>query len=416
MQTLHFPVSRGFAPWLLVGLAVVWPTPARADIAPDPLSGGVSLASNGGATESVAMAAETVRLTLTDRKCSTVATFTMKNLTDSPVEMEVGFPIAYEGDLLGFVAKVNGEVIDNIASWPARREGRDWKRGWKTWKMTFPAAATTMIEVSYHNELQSQYSWNVGLGGRSFDRTILDAAKEEERADLKDRLVCCHAKYILKTGRGWAGPIGRCRVEVTLEEFTTDHLLPNFPHALHESGEPRHAPVVGKNTIVWDVKDYEPESDIWLQFTPRISESEAVALLERFHERSPANPFVVKNLAGYLRAKGRLEEEDALQVALLKRWSNRIALWGPKANDMQELAYSREVLGVVRTMIGMYGEDREARHPERAAEVIRPIVVRLREQIELAPPSDRFVKLFRPQIDRALKWCDEHANAEQAAP
>jgi len=411
MQTLHLHVSRWFTLLLWASLAVCWPSPAGADIAPDPLSGGVSLGRNGGATESVAMVAETVRLNITESKCSTVATFTMKNVIDRPIEMEVGFPFAYEGDLRDFVAKVDGQQVKDVRD---RRTSR--RRLWKVWNMAFPAGKTTMVEVSYHNQLQSRYSWSVGLGGHPVDRTMLDAASEVERAKLKDRLVFNHAKYILKTGRGWAGPIGRCRIEVSLDGFTTDHLLPMYPYPLMENGERRHAPVVGRNTIVWDVKDYEPESDISLQFTPHISQPEAVALLQRFHKRSPENPYVVKNLAGYLRAEGRLEEEDALLLDLLKRWSKRIALWGPEANDMQELGYSREVLGVVRTMIGMYGEDREARHPEQAAKVIRPIAMRLREQSKLAPPTDRFVKLFRPHIDRALAWCDKHTATDEPAP
>jgi hypothetical protein len=411
MQTYHFPGRHCCAALQLACLAVLWPSLAGADIAPDPLSGGVSLGRNGGATESVAMAAETVRLTITDSKCSTVANFTMKNVTGRTIDMEVGFPFAYEGDLQDFVAKVDGQEVKDVRD---RRTSR--RRLWKVWTMTFPAGETTMVEVSYDNQLQSRYSWSVGLGGHPVDRTLLDAASDVERAQLENRLVCNHAKYILKTGRGWAGPIGRCRIEVTLDGFTTDHLLPRYPYPLSENGERRHAPVVGENTIVWDVKDYEPESDISLQFTPHISQQEAVALLQRFHQRSPENPYVVKNLAGYLRAEGRLDEEDALLLDLLKRWSKRIALWGPEATDMQELGYSREVLGVVRTIIGMYGEDRQARRPEQAAKVIRPIAMRLREQIKSAPPTDRFVKLFRPHIDRALAWCDKHTGTDEPAP
>jgi hypothetical protein len=390
---------------------MLWPSNASADIAPHPLSGGVTLGRNGGATNHVAMVEEVVRLSVSETECRTTATFQMKNVTRGPVEMQVGFPFAFEGDLVDFVAKVDGKPVDGIKDTPPVR-----RRQWKVWQMTFPADKTTTIEVSYRNQLQGIYSWTVGLASGSVDRTLLDRAGEAERAELEKRLVCRDVKYILETGRGWAGPIGRCRVEVTLEGLKVDNLLPQYPRPLIEDGMLRHAPEVRTNTIVWDVQDYEPESDISFQVTPHITRQEMHDLLARFNARFPDDPKIARHLAEHLRIAGRVDEADAVREELLKRWHGRIALWGPETGDLEALKNSREVWGLVLPMIGTFGKDYEATSPGRAAQVIEPIAKRLREQIDLAPPDDRFAKLFRSQIDAALAWCQKHAKAPTREP
>ena len=70
---------------------VIMTSPAEADIAPEPLSGGESLGSPS-FRAGVAMAEEPVTLKVGRKECRTVAVFHMKNRSDKDVTIRVGFP------------------------------------------------------------------------------------------------------------------------------------------------------------------------------------------------------------------------------------------------------------------------------------------------------------------------------------
>lgn len=386
---------------------------ARADIAPDPLSGGESLGSRSGSAK-VAMAEETVQLTIGRKECRTRAVFQMKNLTDEPVTMSVGFPVFHTTDLLDFRATVEGKPVE-VTGHPKTIRGR----GWKLWEMTFPASTTTEVEVSYRHELKQYSSWGVGPMYEDLGRHVREAALPEELAPLNGRFVKNDVYYILRTGRSWAGPIGRCRIEVGFADgLTLENVALGLPYPVsglppkkqRVSDEERISavPKTTKDSIVWELRDFEPDRDVAIPVAG-VTRKETRELLETIHKRDPFDPAIGRFLGEYRLAAGDPNARHEMNEKLLASWQDRIAIWGPESEDMVKLRHSREVFSLMRAVTGAYSKTMAAPNPQQIEPVIRKIALRLREQTKLAEPDSRTVKLYQPQLETTLKWCDEQA-------
>lgn len=397
-----------------VGLStLVAASPALADIAPEPLSGGESFGSPTGAAY-VAMAEETVTLKVGRKECRTVAVFQMKNLSDNDVTMRVGFPVFHTTDLLDFEASVEGDPV-KVTGHPKTRRGR----GWKLWEMTFPASKTTEVVVSYRHELSQRYSWGIGALYEDLGRHVKDAAKEEELAPLKGRFVKHDVHYILRTGRGWAGPIGRCRIEVEFQDgLSLDNVLLGLPRAMSglppggnrvpEEKRVTAKPKTTKDSIVWELKNFEPDRDVAIACAGTTNK-ETHQLLEKIHKRDPYDPMIARYLGEFrVNATGDPVERHAINQEILQMWQDRIAIWGPDSEDALKLRHSREVFSLMRAVTGAYSKDMAAPKPQSVEPVIRKICQRLEEQMKLAEPNSRTVKLYQPQIQKTLIWCAQN--------
>lgn len=392
---------------------VMMAPPVLADIAPNPLSGGESLGSPTGTTQ-VSMAEESVTLTVGRKECRTMAVFQMKNLSDKPVTMRVGFPVFHTTDLLDFQASVEGNPV-KVTGHPKTRRGY----AWKLWEMTFPATKTTKVVVSYRHELKQISSWSVGALYEDLGRHVRDAATPEELAPLKDRFVKHDVNYILRTGRGWAGPIGRCRIEVRFEDgLNLDNVLPGLPREMSglppnakrvpEEKRVRSKPKTTKDSVVWELKNFEPDRDVHIAYsgTP---EREIHELLEKIHKRDPFDPMIARYLGEFrVAATGDPLERHAMNQEILQTWQERIAIWGPESDDAQRLKHSREVFSLMRAVTGAYSKDMAASSPQQVEPVIRKICERLLGQMKLAEAGSRTVKLYEPQIAATLLWCDRN--------
>lgn len=384
-------------------------SPTLADIAPEPLSGGESIGSPSFST-GVSMAEETVTLTVGRKECRTVAVFQMKNATDKPVTMQVGFPVFHTTDLLDFKASVGGDPVA-VTGHPKTRRGR----GWKLWETTFPAGETTEIVVSYRHELSQRYSWSVGSLYEDLGRHVKDAATEEELAPYKNRFVKHDVHYILRTGRGWDGPIGRCRIEVAFKDgLSLDNVLPGM--RLEISGLPpertrvpeeeriRAAAKKTKDSIVWELKNFEPDRDVVVAYSGT-TQKETQELLEKIHKRDPVDPVIGRFVGEFREAAGDTGARHRMNARILSTWQDRIAIWGPESEDMVVLRHSREVFSLMRAVTGAYSKDMAAPKPAEVEPVIRKICERLEEQMKLAKEGSRTVKLYQPQIQQTLIWC-----------
>lgn len=402
------------SPILTVALAnSIGASPALADIAPDPLSGGETFGSPTGAAY-IAMAEETVTLTVGRKECRTMAVFQMKNLSDKPVTMRVGFPVFHTSDLLDFKASVEGDPV-KVTGHPKTRRGR----GWKLWEMTFPAKKTTEVVVSYRHELKQIYSWSVGSLYEDLGRHVKDAATPEELAPLKGRFVKHDVYYILRTGRGWAGPIGRCRIEVEFEDgLNMENVLPGLPREITglppntkrvpEEKRVRAKPKTTKDSIVWELRDFEPDRNVHFAYSGT-TRKETHELLEKIHKRDPLDPMIGRYLGEFrVAATGDPLERHAINQEILQTWQDRIDIWGKDSEDALKLRHSREVFSLMRAVTGAYSKDMAAPKPEYVEPVIRKICERLEEQMKLAKEGSRTVKLYQPQVQKTLIWCAQN--------
>lgn len=129
------------------------------------------------------------------------------------------------------MVKVDGKVVENPAD-----KSVDRRTKWKVWTMAFPAKKVTTVEVEYWNRIKARSSGVSGIDSvpdmllslTAYKRKPIGQATAEEMRqynELAGKLNHGEIRYILTTGAGWAGKIGKCRVEARFDGFTSDNLI-----------------------------------------------------------------------------------------------------------------------------------------------------------------------------------------------
>jgi len=416
-HSLFSAAIRGRCATLVAIGCLIVPTAVRGDIAPDPISGGVNFS---GSTNKVEMSEESVTLKVSATRCETNALFEMKNLTDADVTMEVGFPFGYPDDLRDFQVKVAGKEVADVAD---KSLGKRVK--WKVWKMTFPANAVTAVEVDYWNELKATYSWTsvaesvpgILLNVTPYKSKPKGQATEEDQRqhnELAARLQHGEVRYILKTGAGWAGKIGKCRVEAKFDGFTTASLISKFPYK-NEEYLPRD-PKIESDRLVWELKDFEPKDDIFFQVSPHITRQEMKELIEATLKEHPHHPKLVRLLADYCEFPDEKRQYEDLVDEMLTAWSTRFAIDGPDYVDKEHEQLSIRVWFSLRDMT-IQLDDREPLSAARKKKLL-PIVKALAERMQSQMPpngqikrtehlNEHQVKTFQFESAKVLTWVTE---------
>lgn len=411
----RFPVAVR----LVTLVAFVWfavPTVLLGDIAPNPLRGGVNFS---GSTDQVRMSEESVTLKVSATRCATNAVFQMKNLTAVDVRMEVGFPFAYPDDLRDFGVKVDGKPIQNVVEDTLGR-----KRKWKVWTMTFPAGAESKVEVNYWNELQADYSWVLGfesvpdllLGLTPYKQKPKGQATEadqREHNELARRLRHMQVGYILTTGAGWAGTIGKCRIEAQFDGFSTESLITRFPLA-NKDYLPRD-PQVERDKLVWVLTDFEPKHDISFQISPNITRTELKELIEANLKQRPHHSLLIRVFGDSCDSPQEIKRHEQLVDEMIAAWSKRFAVEGPDYVDREHAQQSIRVWFTVRELTFQrreqppLGDERK----KKLLPAFKEIAQRLKAQM---PPvgtsrtehlNEYQVKTFRQESEQMLKWVDD---------
>jgi Domain of unknown function (DUF4424) len=397
---------------IVFGFAVFTRTIVRADIAPDPLSGGKNLSAKGREKTTVAMVDEVVKLRLSKDTCQVDVVFTMKNIGKTPETIEVGFPGNYEDELGNFKATVDGtavKVSQKIEKWlePYLNFQRERSMLWKTWEMTFPPDKPVKIGVSYFTKMRDNH-WQT-----AYEFPVAEAlgafVPAGERATLEKKLVSRRIEYILRTGSHWSGPIGRCRIEVTFDGLTTDNV--DLTKRFFE----RDRATITRDKIVWDLKDYEPKVDVELSITPETTETATLALLEKTHKQYPEAVRITIILSEFLTAANRRAEADKLLLKLLTNWQDKIAIWGPESENTETLQGSHDVFHLIvkRTDEREHMNSIGFLNPSDFVPVIERIALRVQEQSKLADPIYKdSVNLYAKNIDQMLAWCRKHAKSK----
>ncbi|MCB0120495.1 MAG: hypothetical protein KDD72_15780, partial [Anaerolineales bacterium] len=202
--------------------------PAHADVAPPETVPGSNL-NPGDESTQVRMAAETVTLTISENPADpqtaiarTDAVFTMRNLGSTEEKMQVRFPLSFfNGNSDGFgrfpeiasiAVKVDGKSV------PTRRENQPFVNNessfeerdevpWAVFDVTFPPNQDVIIEVMYDVNGFGYYPYQA-------------------------------FKYILETGAGWNGTIGKADVIVRMPYEISEQNLDLTGQAGHGESTP----------------------------------------------------------------------------------------------------------------------------------------------------------------------------------
>ena len=406
---------------LLGSVVLLSENTARADIAPDPLSGGTNLAIKGGKTN-VAMVDEVVKLRVSRDACHVDVLFTMTNEGQAAETMQVGFPFFYSGELKDFKAVVDGIKIAAINEAGGRGEGGSleepvgWKPFWKLWKNTFEPGKPVKIQVTYWTKLTSgPWSWN--LDQQKLPDLLTSLSPPVERADLEKRLDVRRVTYILRTGSQWSGPIGKCRIEVQFDGLSTDNLV------LYQPEFEMPKAMVTRDRMTWDLENYEPKNDVVFRFTPAISRLETLKILERFQKQGHQNAVLTAATVEYLMAAGRQADAETALLKLLNDSRDKLVIFGPSGKLGLPLDESVSIFQLVRqiartpSFLQEYPTDSprqmrgplpsfEPRHPRAFVPALQQMARNVKTQAKQAPQAETY---YLDEADAILAWCEKQS-------
>ncbi|MCW8132058.1 MAG: hypothetical protein KIS92_17050 [Planctomycetota bacterium] len=299
----------------------------RADVAPEPLMTGGNNPSPRAKTE-VAMVWEEVDLRVSAEKNETTAVFGLKNLGGSATEFEVGFPSYFEMPLQDFSVTIDGEK--HLAA--VKKEGVKDFRGrerftyWMCWTMKFEPGQERKVEVKYWVKPEVRHEL--------YTRELSEA--------MQGKLCEMNSGYVLRTGRDWAGSIGKAVIRVHYNESVTKQNLTFGGAKRNWVYDPK------TNTDTLTLKDLEPDdsSDISYSFYAASPKERAETLTGLLKEKK-LQPWSMQCLLDLL------EKKNALGLAkedLAKKTGEILDLMTEQAYDQAKLSPGAEdvVLKVYR--------------------------------------------------------------------
>ncbi len=265
----------------------VFPSVMRADIAPNPLSGGISLETTGRESTDIALRHNTVKIVVTPTRCITRAFFRLHNL-GAATKLEVGFPLRYQGESPDFQLFINDKPVtfrDQVENY-VTPIGQPRPRHWKAWDMSFPEGETHLVEVRYSNPPAEDYVDEMGYYGRyPIYRHKIETDEDYDLADfgygksqmLSDWVKVKTMRYILVSGSYWKGPIERCRVEADISALPTDGIIRVSPIPASFSAQ----------KIVWQWSDIEPANNVRFTFMGASPQKEIIPYLRKILQSKP---------------------------------------------------------------------------------------------------------------------------------
>ncbi len=198
----------------------------------------------------VEMTKETVDLTLHRDFASVKAKFWLRNSADAKESLEVGFPSAAQpvhihfhdngvrvskwgkNAIRDFRATVDGEAVEakptrkDVASLPEHHN-------WLCWKMDFAPRGERIVEVEY------------------------EVASKDENYIETHCLQARQLTYVLKTGKGWHGPIGHAHITLRAADgLTLGHVDRTVPAPTQQSDD----------VLEWKIDSFEPERDVLIRY------------------------------------------------------------------------------------------------------------------------------------------------------
>lgn len=260
---------------------------ARADIAPNPLSGGISLQTTGREQTEIALRHNTVKIIVSPMLCTTRAFFRLHN-TGAATALEVGFPLMYQGeskDFQLFIDDKSATFHDKTEQVMVPIKGLI-PRYWKAWDMKFEADETQLVEVRYSNPPDEGYLEELGDHGRyPIYQQKIETDNDYDLADYgygKSQILSDWAKiktmeYILVSGSYWKGPIERCRVEADISALPNDGMIRVAPMPTSFSSR----------QIVWKWTDMEPTHNVRFLFLGASPRRQIIPYLQKILQSKP---------------------------------------------------------------------------------------------------------------------------------
>ena len=279
-----------------------------ADIRPNPLTGGKSLAPHEDEIDDVRMFEEDVQVRIFKDGIETIADFYMINEGET-VTMEVGFPYAYAKDFVEFRAFIDDVEVEV-------REGKVEKAVrnkhtityWKLWTMTFYKDKVCNIRVEYktnnnrHSDFRMRENKYFKLPAELFE-------------EMEYFTRCEYVEYYLSTGSRWKGVLDKCKIVFRLEDCPVDRIERILPND-------------GKRTeygAIWEYTDYEPRGWVRLTYYPNMPVKEIAPYLYDIVKQYPDDPRIASTIGRRIyKYFGGSKIQEEIYRESISRWDGLI--------------------------------------------------------------------------------------------
>lgn len=268
---------------LITILCLAWPQPGWTDAAPDPLNKGIRphrLSSR------VEMTAEQVTISLGEDICTVEAHFLFSNPSDTNETMEVGFPSGYPAEIIApviqaddkrIVPRISTEQTTERVPFDGGNEEKHHFTHWLLWDMTFKAGQSQSVSISYSvkpfdngDYVVTPYTAHRFAIEQEFHLHGWEITPEVQR--VLDAIQSKATGYILRTGSGWGGPIGKAVISV-------------FPENAVRWLSPQEKALFTEGGIEWQFVDTEPDFDIFVEYNPSLPLAEERQLAAKAYGR-----------------------------------------------------------------------------------------------------------------------------------
>jgi len=253
------------------------------DAAPDPLHKGIRPIRK---ISRVKLVSEQVDIVLGTERCDFAVTMVFRNRGLVAESMEVGFPTSYASEVrdarvwidereqktrYSLDKEIHQEVFEG------KPETRIYQTHWILWDMQFQAQKTCTLNMTYWVKPRENQAYMVTPYTR-FRNAIAEHFRGDGRkrpasvTKLLNAMTSRSTGYILQTGSGWAGPIGRAVVNV---------YHPGLGTGVLRWFQPEHDFRLTDKKLTWEFNRFDPDFDIDIEYNPRLTLAKERALVNR---------------------------------------------------------------------------------------------------------------------------------------
>lgn len=295
-----------------------------ADVAPDPITGGVTIMPQQDKETDIALIREEVFIDVWKESIKVKAIFALQN-TGGDKKLVVGFPYSYVDELMNFRANIQGLDLlvrdDAVTTADESIQDKKYTTYWKTWDMVFPKDSTQIVQIDYFSVPPSYSAQNYQMTTTEFSSWYAGSEKE----DIENKLKQFEVSYVLTTGAAWKGGIGQAHIRLILHDLGTDQI---------EEFSPQNGVTV-RDGIDWVFENFEPNENIYVSILPNIKKHESIPFFVATFNKHPEDSFVAEGLGRLYIKNGEVSKAMDIYSRFLLPANQVPKLWTEDASNFE---------------------------------------------------------------------------------
>jgi hypothetical protein len=380
-----------YATSIVVCLCVLALQPVKADIAPDPITGGVNPITR--ANTQIELVSEVVNIYANKKGFKTNAEFHLHN-SGPEVTTEIGFPFFPFTDehieqLNVFSASIDGTPVKTIKTdFSPTANTNDViappSDKWKHWPVHLTVGQNATIKVSYENDMPKIIDPSSAL-----DQQLLN--EDGKTGFYRDLLEpkAYQIQYQLATGSLWKGPIVDCKIVLHTDGIGREKVRSVMP--LPEE--------INKDTIVWQWKHFKPRRDLYFYLFDECTEMQQIQGLKDAIGKDPNNP----RLTACLGMLDWLQGDQPKSLAFFKDY-----LMKNSSSTASKKTHEDKIAEIL--MIASWVRFTEKRGLQSDARELAPVIA---DSVQRYCHSEEMVpEFFQTSADDWQNWLHKYGSAQ----